>query len=69
MTGRPTDHMEPSAKKRGNERQLTKDDASDDEGEVRAVLVGTAVRGCFGTGAVNRQSGGTVELTPDKVVA
>lgn len=37
MSGkRPTDHMEPSAKKRGNERQLTKDDESDGE-EVRAL--------------------------------
>lgn len=37
MSGkRPTDHMEPSAKKRGNERQLTKDDESDGE-EVGSV--------------------------------
>lgn len=35
MSGkRATDHLEPSAKKRGNERQLTKDDASDDEDQV-----------------------------------
>ena len=31
---RATDHLEPSAKKRGNDRQLTKDDPSDDD-EVR----------------------------------
>ena len=31
MSKRPTDHLEPAAKKRGNERQLTKDDPSDDE--------------------------------------
>ena len=36
MSKRPTDHLEPSAKKRTNDRQLTKDDASDDgEDEVR----------------------------------
>ena len=37
--GRPTDHLEPAAKKRGSDRQLTKDDVegSDDEsgGEVK----------------------------------
>jgi hypothetical protein len=33
MSKRPTDHLEPSAKKRGNNRQLTKDDASDEEGD------------------------------------
>ena len=32
---RPTDHLEPSAKKRGSERQITKDDVSDEEGAVR----------------------------------
>jgi len=33
MTGekRPTDHLEPAAKKRGSERQITKDDADQDE--------------------------------------
>lgn len=31
MTKRPTDDDEPPAKKRGSGRQLTKDDASDDE--------------------------------------
>ena len=31
MSKRPTDHLEPAAKKRGSERQLTKDDASDEE--------------------------------------
>lgn len=36
MSKRPTDHLEPSAKKRGNSRQLTKDDASDED-EVRAT--------------------------------
>lgn len=34
MSKRPTDHLEPAAKKRGSERQLTKDDASDED-EVR----------------------------------
>jgi hypothetical protein len=28
---RPTDHLEPAAKKRGSERQITKDDESDDD--------------------------------------
>lgn len=37
MSKRPTDDLEPAAKKRGNSRQLTKDDASDDE--VRYELV------------------------------
>lgn len=32
---RATDHLEPAAKKRGSERQLTKDDPSDSEDEVR----------------------------------
>ena len=31
MSKRPTDHLEPAAKKRGNDRQLTKDDPSDEE--------------------------------------
>lgn len=31
MSKRPTDDLEPAAKKRGNSRQLTKDDPSDDE--------------------------------------
>ena len=31
---RPTDHMEPAAKKRGNDRQITKDDASEDDEQV-----------------------------------
>lgn len=31
MSKRPTDHLEPAAKKRGNDRQLTKDDPSDDD--------------------------------------
>ncbi|KAL0054625.1 hypothetical protein WJX82_000112 [Trebouxia sp. C0006] len=31
MSKRPTDHLEPAAKKRGNDRQLTKDDASDED--------------------------------------
>jgi hypothetical protein len=34
MSGRPTDHLEPVAKKRGSDRQLTKDDGSDDDGDV-----------------------------------
>ena len=37
MSKRPTDHLEPSAKKRGNERQLTKDDEEDDEEQVRRL--------------------------------
>lgn len=28
---RPTDHLEPTAKKRGSERQITKDDESDED--------------------------------------
>ena len=36
MSKRPTDHLEPSAKKRGNSRQLTKDDESDED-EVRIL--------------------------------
>ncbi len=39
MSKRPTDHLEPAAKKRGNDRQLTKDDASDED-EVRTLLLG-----------------------------
>ncbi|KAL0036042.1 hypothetical protein WJX77_012250 [Trebouxia sp. C0004] len=31
MSKRPTDHLEPAAKKRGNDRQLTKDDPSDED--------------------------------------
>lgn len=38
MSKRPTDHLEPAAKKRGNDRQLTKDDPSDED-EVHALLV------------------------------
>ena len=34
---RATDHLEPAAKKRGSERQITKDDASDEE-EVRLQI-------------------------------
>jgi hypothetical protein len=35
MSGkRPTDHLEPAAKKRGSDRQLTKDDVDEDDGEV-----------------------------------
>jgi len=37
MSKRPTDHLEPAAKKRGNDRQLTKDDPSDED-EVRTLL-------------------------------
>ena len=37
MSKRPTDHLEPAAKKRGNERQLTKDDPSSDD-EVGCAL-------------------------------
>jgi hypothetical protein len=33
MSKRPTDHLEPAAKKRGSERQLTKDD-DEEEHEV-----------------------------------
>lgn len=32
---RATDHLEPAAKKRGNDRQITKDDESEEEQEVR----------------------------------
>ncbi len=39
MSKRPTDHLEPAAKKRGDDRQLTKDDASDED-EVRTLLLG-----------------------------
>ena len=39
MSKRPTDHLEPAAKKRGNDRQLTKDDPSDED-EVRKLLLG-----------------------------
>jgi hypothetical protein len=34
MSKRPTDHLEPAAKKRTNDRQLTKDDDSEEEEEV-----------------------------------
>lgn len=37
MSKRPTDHLEPAAKKRGNDRQLTKDDESEDEEVYRAL--------------------------------
>ena len=33
MSGRPTDQLEPQAKKRGSERQLTKNDVGDSEDE------------------------------------
>ncbi|KAK9830926.1 hypothetical protein WJX81_006430 [Elliptochloris bilobata] len=33
MSKRPTDHLEPSAKKRTNNKQLTKDDASEEDGD------------------------------------
>lgn len=48
MSGkRPTDHLEPVAKRR-SDRQLTKDDASDDEGgEVRGRGAGAADRFMF----------------------
>ncbi|KAL3133297.1 hypothetical protein ABBQ38_007177 [Trebouxia sp. C0009 RCD-2024] len=36
MSKRPTDHLEPAAKKRGNDRQLTKDDPSDEDEEQEA---------------------------------
>jgi hypothetical protein len=40
MSGkRPTDHLEPAAKKRGSERQLTKDDHAEDEEEVRRATL------------------------------
>ena len=52
MSGkRPTDHLEPSAKKRGSDRQLTKDDDLSEE-EEEAVGggpgrgVGAAARAC-----------------------
>lgn len=32
---RPTDHLEPAPKKRGSERQITKDDVSEEEEQVR----------------------------------
>jgi len=35
MGDRPTDHLEPAAKKRGSDRQLTKDDGSGSDEEVR----------------------------------
>lgn len=31
---RPTDHLEPAPKKRGSERQITKDDVSEEEEQV-----------------------------------
>jgi hypothetical protein len=41
MSDRPTDHLEPAAKKRGSDRQLTKDDASDESGgEVGSFACG-----------------------------
>jgi len=33
MSGRPTDHLEPAAKKRGSDRQLTKNDVGDSDDE------------------------------------
>ncbi len=35
---RATDHLEPAAKKRGSERQITKDDASDEDVEARVQI-------------------------------
>lgn len=35
---RPTDHLEPAAKKRGNDRQLTKDDPSDEDEVTHGIL-------------------------------
>ena len=43
MSKRPTDHLEPAAKKRGNDRQLTKDDPSDED-EVTTLLLSQ----CYG---------------------
>lgn len=41
MSGkRPTDDLIPPAKKRGNERQITKDDAEEEDGEVSAGPTG-----------------------------
>ena len=51
MSKRPTDHLEPSAKKRGNERQLTKDDEEDDEEQVRRPPL-WALPACWHTGRV-----------------
>ena len=48
MSKRPTDHLEPAAKKRGNDRQLTKDDPSDEDevthGRSECALVVTRLR-------------------------
>ncbi len=38
MADRPTDHLEPAAKKRGSDRQLTKDDGSGSDEEVSVVF-------------------------------
>jgi hypothetical protein len=38
MSKRPTDHLEPAAKKRTNDRQLTKDDDSEEDEEVSLCL-------------------------------
>ena len=38
MSKRPTDHLEPAAKKRGNDRQLTKDDPSDEDEVTHGTL-------------------------------
>lgn len=47
MSKRPTDHLEPAAKKRGNDRQLTKDDPSDeDEVTVRGLCCTCWLREC-----------------------
>jgi len=58
MSKRPTDHLEPSAKKRGNNRQLTKDDASDEEGDevqTRAPHCLRAVSLCAEPGCCDAQ--------------
>ena len=47
MSKRPTDHLEPSAKKRGNERQLTKDDEEDEEEQVLAAQLCRPVPACW----------------------
>ena len=47
MSKRPTDHLEPSAKKRGNERQLTKDDEEDDEEQVCRAPLWRALPACW----------------------
>lgn len=42
MSKRPTDGLEPEAKKRGSSRQLTKDDASDEEEDRGSLQTATA---------------------------